>query len=90
LLLIIPKASSSLYAQCYTRTIAAILSLSKIILSLYSRYIRKGLVYIALASPLSRQLSSYLEYTKANIRFSYDVYFTFNAKYTHPITLNSL
>ena len=31
-----PKASSSLHAQRYTRTIAAILSLSKIILSPYS------------------------------------------------------
>ena len=53
LLLIIPKAPSSLYAQYYTRTITAILLLSKIILSLYSRYIKEGLVYIALVSPLS-------------------------------------
>jgi len=35
------------------RTIAAILSLSKIIPSPYSRYAKEGLVYIALVSPLS-------------------------------------
>jgi len=53
LLLIIPKAPSSSQAQRRARTIAAILSPSKIIPSPYSRYIKEGLVYIALASPLS-------------------------------------
>ena len=48
-----PKASSFLYTQRYTRTIATILSLGKIIPSLYSRYVKEGLVYITLASPLS-------------------------------------
>jgi len=52
-LLIILKASSSSYAQRYTYTIAAILSLGKIILSLYSYYTKEGLVYITLARPLS-------------------------------------
>jgi len=47
-----PKASSSLYAQRYARTVAAILSLGEIIPSLYSHYAKEGLVYIALASPL--------------------------------------
>jgi len=62
-----PKAPSFLYAQHYTRTIAAILLLSKRILSLYSCCLKEGLVYIALVSPLSWQPSLYLEYTKLNI-----------------------
>jgi len=48
-----PKASSSLHAQRYAHTIAAILSLGEIIPSPCSRCIKEGLVYIALASPLS-------------------------------------
>jgi hypothetical protein len=48
-----PKVTSSLQAYRRTRTVAAILSLSEIILSLCSRYTKEGLVYIALASPLS-------------------------------------
>jgi len=58
-------------------------------LSPYSRYAKEGLVYIMLASPLSWQPSFYLEYTKANIYLSYDVYSISNAKYTYPITFNS-
>ena len=54
-----------------------------------SRYAKEGLVYIALASPLSRQPSLYLKCTKANIYLSYNIRFIFNAKYTRPITLNS-
>ena len=48
-----PKASSSLQAQRYTRTVATILLLSEIMPSLYSRCAKAGLVYIALVSPLS-------------------------------------
>jgi len=48
-----PKASSSLYTQRYAYTITAILSLSKVIPSLCSYCVKKGLVYIALVSPLS-------------------------------------
>jgi len=48
-----PKASSSLYTQRRARTIAAILSLGKIMPSLYSYYAKEGLVYIALANLLS-------------------------------------
>jgi len=46
-----PSASSSIARRSYT--VAAILSLSKIILSLCSRYAKEGLVYITLASPSS-------------------------------------
>jgi len=66
-LLIMPlkvsKPPSFLQVQRYTRTITAILSLSKIILSLYSYCAKEGLVYIALVSPSSRQPSLYSEYT---------------------------
>jgi len=82
-----PPPSSSIAHRSYT--VAIILSLGRIMLSLYSRYAKKGLVYITLASPLSRQPSSYLECTKANIYSSYNIRSIFNAKYTRPITLNS-
>ena len=58
-------------------------------LSPYSYCTKEGLVYIALASLSLRQPSSYLEYTKANIRSFYNVRSVSNAKYTRPITLNS-
>jgi len=77
-----PKAISSLHAQRRARTIAVILSLSKIILSPYSRCLKKGLVYIMLANPFSQQLFFYLKCTKANIYSFYNVRSTFNAKYT--------
>ena len=48
-----PKAISSSSIARRSRTITAILSLSKIIPSPYSRYAKKGLVYITLTSPLS-------------------------------------
>ena len=62
-----PKVSSLLSITRRTRTIAAILSLGKIILSPYSHYAKEGLVYVILASPLSWQPSLYLECTKVNI-----------------------
>ena len=52
---------------CRFYTVAIILSLSEIMLSLYSYYTKEGLVYIIFASPLSWQPSLYLKYTKANI-----------------------
>jgi len=82
-----PLPSSSIARR--SCTVAAILSLGGIMLSPYSCYIKEGLVYVTLASPLSRQPSSYLKCTKANIRSSYDVRFISNAKYIYPITLNS-
>jgi len=84
-----PKVISLLSIVWRAYTITAILSLSKIIPSPYSCYVKEGLVYITLASPLSRQPSFYLKYTKANIYLSYNVCSSFNAKYTRPITLNS-
>jgi len=85
-----PKASSSLYAQRCVRTVAAILLLGEIMPSPCSYYAKEGLVYVALASPLSWQPFSCLECTKANICLSYNVRSSINAKYTRPMTLNSL
>jgi hypothetical protein len=42
------------------------ISLNREIISLCSRYAKKGLVYIALISPFRCQPSSYLECTKVN------------------------
>ena len=69
-----------------TRVVLKILSLSKIILT-YSRYTEKKLVYIAIASPSSRQPSSYAKYTKANIRSSCNVRSVSNTKYTRLLRL---
>ena len=82
-----PKAISlSLTVRCAC-TVAAILSLSGIILSLCSYCLKKGLVYIALASPLSQQLSFCLEYTKVNMQLSCDVRLVSDAKCTFYIYL---
>jgi len=48
-----PKVTSLSSIARRARTIAMVLLLGKIILSLCSRYAKKGLVYITLASPLS-------------------------------------
>jgi len=47
-----PKASSFSLIARRSYTVAAILSLSEIMLSPCSRYAKEGLVYITLASPL--------------------------------------
>ena len=69
-----------------TRVVLKILSLSKIIPT-YSYYSEKKLVYIAIASPSSRQPSSYSKCTKVNIRSSYNVRSISNAKYIRLLYL---
>jgi len=49
----VSKPPPSFFTARRSRTITAILSLGGIILSPYSRYAKKGLVYVTLASPLS-------------------------------------
>ena len=83
-----PKAPSSFLAEHRSYTAAVILLLGKIIPS-YSYYAKEGLVYIIIALPVNRQPSSYIKYTRANMRLSYNVRSVSNAKYTHSITLNS-
>ena len=74
-----------LASECYTYIVAVILSLSKI-MPTYSRYMLKGLVYIIIITPFSRQPSFYLEYTKANTCFSCDVRSVSNNKYIFSIS----
>ena len=47
----------------------------------YSRYMEKGLVYIAIIALSSCQPSSYTKYIKLNIRSSYNIRLVSNAKY---------
>ena len=60
-----------LLAQHYIYTIIIILLLNKVILFLYSCYIKKELIYIAIVAPFSRQPSLYFKCTKLNIKLSY-------------------
>jgi len=53
----------------------------------YTCYIEKGLVYIAILTPLSAQPSSYAKYTKLNVRLLYDVRSVSNAKYIRLVSL---
>ena len=46
--------------------LAASISLNREIISPYSYYIKKGLVYIIIIDPFSRQPFFYAEYTKLN------------------------
>ena len=49
------------------------ISLNKEIISPYSHYIKKGLVYIIIINPFSRQPSSYTKYTKLNTYILYNI-----------------
>ena len=78
----------SIASVCYTVLIALIFSISKVIPSC-SHYIKKGLVYIAIASPSGRQPSSCTKYTKVNMRSSYNIYSVSAAKYIYYPTFLS-
>jgi hypothetical protein len=58
-------------AYCF-KLIAIILLFSKIMPS-YSRYMEKGLTYIVITAPFSRQPFSYFKCIKLNIRLSYNI-----------------
>ena len=76
---LIPPVKSSA-SEHYACVIAVILLLSKI-MPTYSYCVLKGLIYIAIITPLGRQPSSYIKCTKLNIRLSCDIRSVFNAKY---------
>ena len=76
-------------SKYYTCVIASILSLSNI-MPIYSHCVKKGLVYIIIAAPSSRQPLSYAKYTKANMRSSCDICSISNAKYMCYLILCSL
>ena len=59
-------------SECYTLLTTSI-SLDGEIMSPYSYYAKKGLVYIIIADFFSRQSSSYTKYTKSNTCALYNV-----------------
>ena len=64
------------------RTLLAVsISLNGEIMSPYFYYAKKGLVYIAIIDPFSRQPSSCTEYTKLNTYILCDMYLVFFNKY---------
>ena len=69
----------SLASKHRTHVVAVILLFSKIIPT-YSRYMLKGLVYIIIIAPLSRQPSSYTKCTKLNMHSSCNIKLVSNAK----------
>jgi hypothetical protein len=68
-------------SECYTPFTISI-SFNREIINPYSRYMKKGLVYIALISPSRYQPFSYLECTKVNTQLLYNIYFIPFNKYT--------
>ena len=68
-------------ASVYYVLLAASISLNNKIMSLYSHYTKKGLVYITIIAFSSYQPSSYFKCTKANIYFLYNMRSVFTNKY---------
>ena len=62
--------------------LAISISLDGEIMSLYSYYAKKGLVYITIITSFSRQPFSYFKCTKANTYFLCNVRSVFTNKYT--------
>ena len=62
--------------------LAASISLNGEIMSPYSYYAKKGLVYITIITPFSCQPSSYSKYTKANTYSLYNIRSVFTNEYT--------
>ena len=61
--------------------LATLIFLNSEIISPYSHYIKKGLVYITIIAFFSCQPSSYFKYTKANTYFLYNIYLVSTNKY---------
>ena len=83
------RSSASKRLACRFKLIAIILLLGEI-MPTCSRYTEKGLVYIIIIAPLSRQPSFYTKYTKSNIYSSCNIYLVSNTKcifYTRLRTL---
>ena len=66
-----PFIKSSTFKR-YT-LLAISISFNREIISLYSRYTKRGLVYIIIIFLFSRQPSSYSKYTKANTYLLYNM-----------------
>ena len=76
----------SLVSKRRTYIVAVILLLSEI-MPTYSCCVLKGLAYIIIIAPSSRQPFFYAECTKLNIRLSCDIKSVSNTKYTCFICL---
>ena len=59
------------FKRCILLTIS--ISLNGEIISPYSHYIKKGLIYIAIINPFSRQPFFYTKYTKLNTYILYNM-----------------
>ena len=70
--------------------LAISISLDGEIISPYSYYTKKGLVYIIIADPFSYQPFSYIKCTKLNTRASCNVCLILFNKYIFPAYLNIL
>ena len=70
--------------RCYNKLMSLILSISKVMPSC-SYCVKKGLLYIVITSPSSRQPSFYTKCITTNMHLSYNIYLVFNAKYKHFI-----
>ena len=68
----------------YYALLATSISLNREIISPYSHYIKKGLVYIIITDPFSCQPFSYAEYTKLNTCILYNIYLVSFNKYAFP------
>ena len=79
---LMPPIKLSAFKRC-TLLITSI-SFNGEIISFYFRYIKKGLVYIIIIDPFSRQPFSYIECTKLNTRALYNVRLVSFNKYTFP------
>ena len=77
------------YTAYYFKLVAIILLLSEI-MPTYSCCIEKGLIYIIIIAPLSRQPSSYIKCIKLNMHLSYNVRLVFNTKCIFLIYLYTL
>ena len=69
-------------ASIYYILLAASISLNSEIMSPYSHYAKKGLVYITITVLFSRQPFSYFKYTKANTYSLYNIHLVSTNKYT--------
>ena len=63
--------------------VVAIIFLFGEIISIYSYYVLKGLVYVIIIASLGCQPSFYIKYIKLNIRLFYNIKLVSNAKYIY-------
>ena len=69
-------------ASVYYILLAVSISLNSKIMSPYSYYAKKGLVYVTITALSGRQPSSYFKYIKANTYSLCNMYLVFTNKYT--------